>query len=365
VRARHLVQDKVLRAIKKRIPAHIKRPLKAAWLMISTDSVKPNRVEVEVEVQAPAAQTPVAAACVTFNYAAALREVNTSEAASNNNQRQLLCQWLDLKNSCRAYVENNLHSLDGVSPKIVEFLGSDGEFDARILAEYVGQDEYLTLSLAQLRQIHRLLQNYPASPVSRYPLMSAADFRQFLDGKTVALVANSAALLDSRRGSEIDGHDCVIRFNSYKIVASDTGAKTDVHAAIHLHSYNLQQHVPVRIIFSGSRKLWEKSVREKVDPKSQDRLGDASLHWPVRSTQLVAESGAKVPTTGYNMIRLIDLYGVAKEVNLYGFDGYASAPLRLDEAMHLPIADAHEYSAETAWLMEHTIRVDSVKKKLI
>jgi hypothetical protein len=189
-------------------------------------------------------------------------------------------------------------------------------------------------------------------------LLDAANLRAFVRGKSVCLVANSSRVRSSGLGSVIDGYDIVVRFNSYAIDAPNTGARTDIHATIHLHPYNWRERVPIRLVFSGDPVQWQSSVRRNLDPGAQEFVSDRSLRWPIPDPRLVGdETFSAIPTSGFNVMRLLDFLGGITKLDLIGFDFYEGGIFRLDEAMHQPVATAHDYAAERAWVMEQAVSV--------
>jgi len=191
--------------------------------------------------------------------------------------------------------------------------------------------------------------------------LDLSGLRGYLAGKSVCLVANSARLLEHDAGAQIDAYDVVVRFNSFAIDAPHTGTKTDVHATIHLHSFNWSRPVDVRLVFSGKRDLWRSSVLEHVDPAAQTYLSDESLRWPPLTIFTPSErADFKVPTTGFNTLRLIDFLDVSTAIDLVGFDFYDGGAYRVPEAMHLPIAAAHSYENERRWVMDRAVSANDI-----
>lgn len=188
--------------------------------------------------------------------------------------------------------------------------------------------------------------------------IDTSGLRHYLDGKSVCLIANSQRVGQSGAGSLIDGYDIVARFNSFKIDPRHTGSKTSIHAAIHLHNFNWSVPVDVRLIFSGSADAWRHSINKYLVPDAQTYLGDPTLRWPVRGGNLLGETDVvDVPTSGFNLMRLVDFLDVSTKIDLIGFDFNASGAYRLDSAMSLPIAKAHDYSAERDWVMRNATEV--------
>jgi hypothetical protein len=185
--------------------------------------------------------------------------------------------------------------------------------------------------------------------------------RTYLDGKSICLIANSQTVARSGAGALIDGYDIVARFNSFRIDAPNTGSKTTIHAAIHLHNFNWSVPVDVRLIFSGNANAWRQSINKFVDPTAQVYLGDLTLRWPVRDSSMIGETEmVDVPTSGFNLMRLVDFLDVSTKIDLIGFDFNTSGAFRLESAMSLPIARAHDYSAERDWVMKHATSVDDL-----
>lgn len=186
--------------------------------------------------------------------------------------------------------------------------------------------------------------------------MSIENFRNFLSGKSICLVANSQLLLGHELGEKIDSYDLVMRFNSFVIDPRHTGQRTNIHAAVHLYHYNLDVPVDVRILVSGKRDLWETSVHEKIRPGMQTYLGDSSLSWPARRLGLIGGKGS-IPTVGFNMLRTIDHLNVSPVIDLIGFDFYASGMYRVEDALKVPHSKAHNSTAEKDWILSHAQKV--------
>jgi hypothetical protein len=182
--------------------------------------------------------------------------------------------------------------------------------------------------------------------------------REYLTGRTVCLVANSAELLEHEHGAEIDSHDVVVRFNSFALDPVRTGERTDVHATIHLHDFNWDVPVDVRLVFAGDQSAWGHNLRRHVRPGAQRLLGDDSLRWP-RRTLLAPELRERctVPTSGFNMLLVLDYLDVSPRIDLYGFNFHSGAPHRRPDAMHLPVATAHSYDVEREWVAARTVSI--------
>jgi len=195
--------------------------------------------------------------------------------------------------------------------------------------------------------------------------ISLGEFRNRIVGKSIALIANSGRVGASSMGAEIDAYDLVVRFNSYKIDPKNTGSKTDIHATIHKHGFNWEKQVTTRLVFGGISGDWKYSLRNRLVPGAQTYLGDESLRWPVRNIgRLSTDVWSGIPTTGFNMLYLLDFLDVSPKLDLIGFDFYESGAYRVQEAMKLAITSVHEYTSEKAWVMERAQSVTDMRISL-
>ncbi|MGW3353793.1 glycosyltransferase family 29 protein [Streptomyces bungoensis] len=195
--------------------------------------------------------------------------------------------------------------------------------------------------------------------------LSLGEFRNRIAGKSVCLVANSGRVGSSSMGAEIDGYDLVVRFNSYRIDPRHTGSRTDVHATIHKHGFNWDRPVTTRLVFGGVSGDWKHSLRNRLVPGAQQYLGDETLRWPVRTIgRLGGDAWSGIPTTGFNMLWLLDFLDVSPTLDLIGFDFYESGAYRVPEAMKLAITSVHEYTSEKAWVMERAQSVTDMRISL-
>ncbi|WAZ23686.1 glycosyltransferase family 29 protein [Streptomyces cinnabarinus] len=195
--------------------------------------------------------------------------------------------------------------------------------------------------------------------------ISLGEFRNRIAGKSICLIANSGRVGASSMGSEIDAYDLVVRFNSFKIDPKHTGSRTDIHATIHKHGFNWDKRVDTRLVFGGVSGDWKWSLRNRLVPGAQTHLGDESLRWPVRNIGKVStDVWSGIPTTGFNMLYLLDFLDVSPKLDLIGFDFYESGAYRVQEAMKLAITSVHEYTSEKAWVMERAQSVTDMRISL-
>ncbi|MGW6223012.1 glycosyltransferase family 29 protein [Streptomyces olivaceus] len=195
--------------------------------------------------------------------------------------------------------------------------------------------------------------------------ISLGEFRNRIAGKSVCLVANSGWVGAGSLGPEIDAYDLVVRFNSYRIDPEHTGSRTDIHATIHKHAFNWDQKVSTRLVFGGVSGDWKWSLRNRLVPGAQEYLGDESLRWPVRNIgRLGSDAWSGIPTTGFNMLFLLDFLDVSPKLDLIGFDFYESGAYRVPEAMKLAITSVHEYTSEKEWVMQRAQHVTDTRISL-
>ncbi|MFI9152254.1 glycosyltransferase family 29 protein [Streptomyces sp. NPDC053367] len=195
--------------------------------------------------------------------------------------------------------------------------------------------------------------------------LTLGEFRNRIAGKSVALIANSGKVGASSMGTEIDAYDLVVRFNSYRIDPVHTGRRTDIHVTIHKHGFNWDQPVDTRLVFGGVSADWKHSLRTRLVPGAQKYLGDETLRWPVRNIgRLGTDRWPSIPTSGFNMLWLLDFLDVSPTLDLIGFDFYESGAYRVDAAMKMPITSVHEYTSEKAWVMERAQSVSGMRISL-
>ncbi|MBC7272544.1 MAG: glycosyltransferase family 29 protein [Streptomyces sp.] len=195
--------------------------------------------------------------------------------------------------------------------------------------------------------------------------LTLGEFRNRIAGKSICLIANSGKVGTSSLGAEIDAYDLVVRFNSFKIDPAHTGARTDIHVTIHKHGFNWDRPVDIRLVFGGISGDWKHSLRNRLVPGAQKYLGDESLRWPVRNIgKLGTDAWPAIPTSGFNMLWLLDFLDVSPTLDLIGFDFYESGAYRLDAAMKMPITSVHEYTSEKAWVMERAQSVSGMRISL-
>lgn len=168
--------------------------------------------------------------------------------------------------------------------------------------------------------------------------MSTPVLGEFKD-KSVALIGNARSLSQTDYGSEIDGHDIIIRINGAPMPAARShGTRTDMIAmSMPTPSETLVSQDPARL-------MWMTRKRKRLP------------YWLARDARFFLNRKEDVarlrdvlggpPTTGAMVIDLL-MRSEAAKIELYGFDFFASLSLSGSRS-----ADqvAHDFNAESAWV---------------
>jgi hypothetical protein len=187
-------------------------------------------------------------------------------------------------------------------------------------------------------------------------------FKSFIKDKTIALIANSSDLLNKKLGGEIDSHDIVIRFNSYKILKEDTGEKLTMHVSIYLQNENLNNFAPIRFILSGIKTNWAKKILT-LNKFNQSTILKYNHH-SILPGNFKDDSPT---TTGFATLILLLKIGGFKKINMFGFDFYQKGNdslFRTDIGMESQISTVHDYFFEKEFIMEYSYEYND-KKNII
>lgn len=127
--------------------------------------------------------------------------------------------------------------------------------------------------------------------------------KDFIKGKTVAIVGNAKSIFDKKNGKEIDSHEVVIRFNKGFITKPEAqGKRTDV--LLVACELNLDEKAGYKAWFSINRS-------------NNTRCGDMTISNEPRR-RLKSLLGSQ-PSTGFMAIDLCR-ESCASRIDLYGFD---------------------------------------------
>lgn len=197
---------------------------------------------------------------------------------------------------------------------------------------------------------------------SKLSSMSLNDFKSYISGKNIALVANSSDLLKTNHGAEIDSNDIVIRFNSFFIDSKHTGEKLTIHAGIYLHNCNYDIKTPIRAIVSISLDRWIDSVKTKIIKHKQ---GSIIRFHHVESMRNYKELDIKAPpTTGFVMLLLLLKLGGFKKISIYGFTFYENGQESIFRNSNVAglavneISDIHDYCYEKWFIINAATEYD-------
>ncbi|MFD4524560.1 glycosyltransferase family 29 protein [Streptomyces sp. NPDC058470] len=182
--------------------------------------------------------------------------------------------------------------------------------------------------------------------------LSLGEFRNQIAGKSVCLISNSGRLGGSSMGSEIDAYDLVVRADSYRIDAEHTGIRTDIHATGHKHGLNWDKPVMTRIVLGGNSNDWKYSLRNRLVPGAQQCVGDESLRWPVRNVgKIGADRLSSAPTSGFNVLWLLDFLDVSPTLDLIGSDYYESGASQAAGALKPDLTPGFAFADEKEWVL--------------
>lgn len=127
--------------------------------------------------------------------------------------------------------------------------------------------------------------------------------KDFICGKSIAIVGNAKSIFDGKYGKDIDAHDVVIRFNKGFITAPDAqGSKTDILLlACELTAEELQGY----------------NAKYVINRSSKTKCGEYTITDGRR--RVLKELIGAYPSTGLMAI-VICLCSKVKSIDLYGFD---------------------------------------------
>jgi hypothetical protein len=171
-------------------------------------------------------------------------------------------------------------------------------------------------------------------------------FKNFIKDKKIALVANSSDLLKYKNGEDIDNHDIVIRFNSFKLDSEYTGEKTTIHASIYLQDINLDYFVPIRIIVCNNVSKWVNTL------KTINKY-DQTFILKYNHPSILNIDYKKPLTTGLNTLITLIKIGGYDQIDMYGFtfyNGGKNSILRTDAGLISGISNIHDYNFEREFI---------------
>lgn len=173
--------------------------------------------------------------------------------------------------------------------------------------------------------------------------------KNLCDGKKIAIVGNAQSLLESKKGKAIDENDIVIRINKGFIVDEKAqGDKTTIYAT----SISISEDV-IKYRFGNVKMVvWltpKISNMVKYSAKMKDKLCIYSLSdwWRLR------RKIRNRPTSGIMLIDYLCRYCKFAELNIYGFDFFASNSLNNEIPLQqLKKGTPHNFDGEKMFVEE-------------
>lgn len=251
----------------------------------------------------------------------------TSESARYSKINQV---WLHKNHE----ISNTLHRPSAYNSKTIE---------------KVSPIKQSNISLNQSNKIKSITQNNYTNSLN---LIHISTLSKYLEGKKIAIVANSAELLNYNYGELIDSHDIVIRFNGYVDSAPHTGRKTNIHCIFREAQFNLEKDSDYLIVFSKPVAPWRKSIFEIQKKYPSKKI--INYNFPNIKTILDSIKYDIIPTSGLALILLIKELNLSSyKLTLFGFNGYVNREnsiLRSNDS--LEIAPAHNYKSEKFYISQ-------------
>ena len=163
------------------------------------------------------------------------------------------------------------------------------------------------------------------SAMYQQPYDEIAEIKNYIAGKSVAIVGNAQSIFDTSHGADIDAHDVVIRFNR-GFVTKPTAQGTKTSILILACELTLDEKASYKAMYSVNRS-------------NNTKCGNYSIGNKMRAV-LKAWIG-KQPSSGFMAIDLCREAGASK-IDLYGFD-FEKTPTFYNPADYVT---QHDYKTE-------------------
>ncbi len=175
--------------------------------------------------------------------------------------------------------------------------------------------------------------------------------REYIYGKTVAIVGHAAWLLRMSRGAEIDSHDTVIRMN-WGVPTTERqnalGRRTDVYV------WGNHEPVPELVrVFNPKKSVIVNEIgrddRHYGLPSGTFVNYDTALH-----QQIIDEMraiGGEKPSTGALAIMMIMSVGGYKEINLFGVDWCKTIDWTCNYVRNVNDVPPHNFFVEELYML--------------
>jgi hypothetical protein len=166
------------------------------------------------------------------------------------------------------------------------------------------------------------------------------DGLKHLNNASIAVVGNAQSILSKNYGTNIDGHDFIIRMNAGSPIMPDSqGGRTDVLAlSMPLSSRDIMS------MFGSPQVVWMTPKRKKITPELREII---SLYYPELCwSKLHTTLREARPSTGAMVINLLTEYLSPSKLSLFGFDFKKTKTFYLDKDHVGP----HNYDLEEVYV---------------
>lgn len=173
--------------------------------------------------------------------------------------------------------------------------------------------------------------------------------KKLCDGKKVAVVGNALSLLESKKGEFIDKNDIIIRINRGFMVDKEAqGSKTTVYAT----SISISENVIMQKFGNVQMVIW---LTPKISNMANysARIKDKLCIYPLLDWWKLKMKIKTRPTSGIMLINYLCKYCKFAELNIYGFDFFASNSLNNDIPLQqLKEGTPHNFDGEKLFVEE-------------
>ncbi len=143
----------------------------------------------------------------------------------------------------------------------------------------------------------------------------------------IAVVGNATSLLTTEHGTEIDAHECVVRFNRGFLAQpkSATGVRWDIWAVGGRMDPQVldaaETRRPLGLIWARSPDC---KAKIQFEEHTRGRWPEVTFYDQELRRQITTALGGVRPTTGLLMIAALLQRSQAKSIDVYGFDFFAT-----------------------------------------
>jgi len=191
------------------------------------------------------------------------------------------------------------------------------------------------------------------------------ELKKILEGKTIAIVGNGPSEMGKRKGTEIDNHDIVIRFNNYELKGfeQDYGSKTDIWCCnLNNDIKNRQENFKMVLL---PEEISHKFISKLEIFSEAMKKGSVIYNYGFKELEGLTEIFYEQPTFGLRLIYgLSKLFSNFKNIDFYGFnfckDNYDTYTTHYFKSRNEDFEKLHNLLAETEYL---TALISDMKNK--